>query len=783
MNSLSSTQSVIRISLAAGLALGLATLSGCGVGLMSGNTTSDTVSGRIAGTIHGGPNPVSGATVTLYATGASGGASTGYGVGTVLQTATSDAGGNFTFAGGYTCPAGQFAYVVASGGKTGANNVNPNSVLLDAIGTCANLSASTFTVINELTTIAAGYTLSNFMNITGDAVHGYVVSIGAPATNNAPSGCVSNSFYGTGTCPTTSAAGLAHAFANASMLVNSFSGQVNTTSSTGAIIPYQFINTLGNVLQACVNSNGGGTDLTAGTPTTTTSTAGGTTNDGTPCGKLFAFTSYTADGTSSGTLNAPGNTLAAIQNLAKRPSGSATLFNSTCDSGSTGTTSAASCIFNVATPVGIYQTSMTSAPPDWMLGVSYPKGSFSTGNNAIVCGGSVTPATNGSLYPYMLATDINDNLVILNEDGSAGNCYNLLTIANDGTPLGGNSFDNTTAFPSWVSTDAFGHAIVPANKANAVRIYTAGPTDTNITLVQSIVSGTAGTNSLPAASLPNYTAVDSSGNIFVTAQNTVNNLGFLAPGTQSHATPSYTGSTIGTVVTSKLNMVSVDINNNAFSTNSNSSGSGKTYLIAAGGASYLNVGVLTGSSSNGQTTEADTTGHVYNVQTPNSSLYTATAGQVSANLVIDKQSYTPPSTLGAATQTTITPGQYKPQAGTIDGNNVIWFADLQGSIPTGTTTINFSNLRGYDTVNNYGTNPLYGCKFATTSSTACGSQSTDSNFPSSTPYLFYGSRGVAVDSAGSLWVANGTQGQINEIFGLAAPTWPLFIHNGTSNKP
>jgi hypothetical protein len=50
-------------------------------------------------------------------------------------------------------------------------------------------------------------------------------------------------------------------------------------------------------------------------------------------------------------------------------------------------------------------------------------------------------------------------------------------------------------------------------------------------------------------------------------------------------------------------------------------------------------------------------------------------------------------------------------------------------------------------------------------------------------YLFYGTRGIAIDAAGSIWSANSSVGEINEIFGLAAPTLPLFIHNGVSNKP
>jgi hypothetical protein len=67
--------------------------------------------------------------------------------------------------------------------------------------------------------------------------------------------------------------------------------------------------------------------------------------------------------------------------------------------------------------------------------------------------------------------------------------------------------------------------------------------------------------------------------------------------------------------------------------------------------------------------------------------------------------------------------------------------------------------------------------------TSCGSNATDINYPSSGSYVLYGTRGMAIDSAGDIWLPNGTQGHITEIIGMAAPTWPSFIHNGTSYKP
>ena len=779
MNPLSSTQSFLRISLAVGLALGLATLSGCGIGNGAPATGFDTTIGHIQGTLHGGPNPINGAKVALYATGDSTGASTGYGVGTSLVSTTTDANGNFNFSssGSYTCPANQYAYIVATGGKTGSNNANPNSVLMAAIGPCTSVSSSTFVIVNELTTVAAGYALSNFMNVTGDAVNGYVIGIGAPATNNASAGCVNNAYYGTGTCPTTSAAGLAHAFANATALANSGGGSVNATTASGALVPVQEINTLGNILQACVNSNGGGTDLTSGAPTTTTSTAGHTTNDGTPCGKLFSYTSYTLDGTPGGTLNAPGNTLSAIQNLAKRPSGSATLFDANCSSGGTGTTPAATCIFNLGTPVGIYQTSMTAAPPDWMLGISYPSGSFSTASNGATCIGS--PTTNGTLYPYGIATDINDNITILNEDGSAGGCFNLLTATFDGVSIGGNGFDTLTDFPLNVALDSFGHAIVPlkGSSENGIYVYAAGASDSNITLATSI-AGAAGTT---VTGTPQYVAVDGNDNIFVSSRNNVSNSGYLTTATKSHTSPTY-NTPVATGGTSSTNQVALDNKNAAVIITSSGSGTGRLWGIAPGGTAIAtNTASTIGGSTSSAALGLDTSGNGYVVISDSNSAPTKT--------VVEKFSYT--ATGGVFTFTSQTPGiatptytfpatTYGPTTGVMDGNNVLWFADRLNPGTSGATATS-GHVTGYDTVNLFGTNNYMGCKFLNSTSTVCGS--TDPVKASSTPYLLYQTRGMAIDAAGDIWVANAAQGQINEIIGLAAPTWPQFIHNGTSNKP
>jgi hypothetical protein len=855
---------LVNISAFAALLAASISLTGCMLTGTASDASSNTLS-SFSGILHGGPNPVIGARVVMYTT-----TSGGYGVGNFLQEATqrgaaahqdTDASGAFNFAGGVTCPSGQFAYIVSYGGNTGANAANPNSVLMTALGRCDDLypTGTAYTGgnvwIDELTTIAAGYALGNFINVTGNAVSGYTVGIGAPPTNNAGqqptgsstasntllTGCVANAYYDTTKCITTSAAGLRHAFATAAFLVNTSTGAVNTTNGNGGVIPVQFMNTVANILQSCVNSPGGGTDATTGLPTTTTTVAGGTTHDGTNCGKLFAFTSYTNDGTQSGTLTAAGNTLDAIKNLAHRPTGNTNgtnstnpngpqgnttanqygpsvptgnnpgpFYNSACASGSnlatnTGnTTTSQTCLFNLATGFGFYNLALSTAPPDYTLAITYPKNSVSAGANTTVCG-STTPTTLGMQYPVAVATTINDDIVVLNTESGTRVCYNLITMSNNGAVIGANAYDANTYFPLWVSTDSYEHAIVPLTAATApgIRVYAAGTkaggTETP-SLATTIVNGSNGANALIAALDSFYTAVDSTGNIWVTAQNSTSDLGFAAV-TQNHAAPSYVGANAGlagTAATGKYYFASVDIDNNFLALSSGSASNSSVALVPAG-----NTGNLTTKGSPIGNTGSGTPGYGTFVADSNGNAWSLLNNYPSSistpstyTIAVNKTAYTQSTGTGltAPTQPSLSPlGPYQyaaaatgppavyaiptpvPFDGAIDGNNVIWFGDRNGS-----TTFT-SYIRNYDTVNNYAMPNLYGCAMRNSTYTVCDYYT--GNSTSGQVADFLGVNGLTPDAAGNLWVTSPYNGQLTEVIGIAAPTWPLFIHNGTSMKP
>ncbi len=205
----------------------------------------------LGGEVHGGQNPVSAAQVFAYQAG-----SGGYGKGDLkIACTTTNAGGQFSFGSSspacagtglpatLSCPAtgSPLLYLLAVGGNPGAG-ANAALVLMAAVGNCNSLPASSFVAINEVTTVAAVWTLSHFMNCTGGSVNGIIA------------GCTSNS-RDVG-ASASNAAGLNNAMGLVGNLVNPVSGVARGASLTGMTPPTAEVNTLADILQNCVNSTG-----------------------------------------------------------------------------------------------------------------------------------------------------------------------------------------------------------------------------------------------------------------------------------------------------------------------------------------------------------------------------------------------------------------------------------------------------------------------------------------------------------------------------------------------
>ena len=215
-----------HIAAVAPLLLSLA-LAGCGAAPIE-EPTAVTLAAGPSGVVRGGQQPIGGALVQLMAPGIS-----GYGSApSILATTTSstDGGGSFTLP-AYTCPTpDRLVYLQVSGGDPGFG-ANSAVGLAALLGNCSTLSSSTHVVVNELTTVAAAYALAPFASVTAGGT-----AIGTSSTN---------------------VTGLNNAFYPSNNLVSYSSVLATPTNALpGVVLPTNMLNTLGNILAACVNSTG-----------------------------------------------------------------------------------------------------------------------------------------------------------------------------------------------------------------------------------------------------------------------------------------------------------------------------------------------------------------------------------------------------------------------------------------------------------------------------------------------------------------------------------------------
>lgn len=187
---------------------------------------------RVNGTVHGGQQPIAGSTVQLWQVGTG-----GYGVGAAPlgTSARTDPNGNFSLTGNYSCSnaangGNTLVYLTAAGGNPGLPGLADNAAVLmmAPLGTCGSLTSSTFTSINEVTTVGSAYALAQFLSTAG--------GVGS---------------YGTST------RGLTNAFSTVNNLVSTSLGVALTKTPAGnGIAPQAKLNTLADILAPCVNSSG-----------------------------------------------------------------------------------------------------------------------------------------------------------------------------------------------------------------------------------------------------------------------------------------------------------------------------------------------------------------------------------------------------------------------------------------------------------------------------------------------------------------------------------------------
>ena len=474
-------------------------LTGCGAGILAG--PSPVPGFKIKGNVHGGAWPIQGATIRLMETQSNGiwsATRNSYsGAAKQLLQTTSDSSGYFSFPDtGWACDGGQYAYITVSGGHTASAN-NFNVVQVGVIGSCSsNLATQTEidnvnVYISELSTVAAAYALGNFISIddSNAATGQQIVNITAPAANNsATPGCTGSGVDGANplTCVH---AGLSHAFQNAYNLVDQVTfgaGQFPSGAARAvlprnkqATVPQAMINTIGNILQSCVDSGGGVVTGSGYVP--------GDTGSSTRCGDLFYWA------TPPGQTNAPTNTLQVALNMARYPTNNVdTLFN--------------------LQPRAVFFT------PDMAYDtLSSDSSKFMSYTLSIFYLGTGLPNDAGMPYPVDVALDENDNAYVAYSGDNTGTTYGAVNeFGADGTGIFAGAHQARIRNPGSLALDAIGNAWLANDSGTNGNVYQIGTPASGGTY------GTIGTTLTVPNGYASGVATDMSNNVWTVRDSALN---------------------------------------------------------------------------------------------------------------------------------------------------------------------------------------------------------------------------------------------------------------------
>jgi hypothetical protein len=426
-------------------------VSGCAMsgGLSVAPTRAASTQATIRGTVHGGQQPIGGATIQLYAANMT----TDQGLSTPLLNTTvttaMDGTGSFSITGDYMCPTSNPpVYLVAIGGNPGLGGTvnNTDSVLMASLGLCSTLTSSTYVVINEYSTAGMAYLVAPFMQ---DATH-----IGASPSN-------------IGAMP--------YWFSTAVSVNDQPLGASIASSPLGLEL-----NTFADILAACVN------------------TVGGTSGDGSACGKLLQYTGGT-------------DTATAALKMTEAP------WN---NSGN---------LFGLVTAVAPFQPYFSGVPTDLSTntGYSYPQNLRA---GVLDSNGHVWLYTGGWTYDTVndVSTDVQGVITVYD------NNFNQLFTVSPGT--GG------LYYPDSMAADSSGH-VYAVNANNTISEFSstggaispAGGWSSGIT---TMFTGTGSGDDYQDGSMQaGPIKIDSAGNIWGEVQNSTGNCYFVMSSTGTILTP------------------------------------------------------------------------------------------------------------------------------------------------------------------------------------------------------------------------------------------------------
>lgn len=606
-----------RVATICGLAALLSVLAGCGSSTTtsgstggSGNSsepnncksrnvtspaqpapTKNYMLGSIAGFVRAGSLPMAGASVQLYAAGTSGNGSAPTAL--LSSPLTTDTNGAFSIASGLVCPySDSVLYLVSRGGSVAPESTNTAAVLAAVLGTCSALPSGQSVVANEATTVAAAWAMSPFLAAGAQ--------IGATSTNGS---------------------GIVLAAGTAWELVNIATGQTpGANFPVNGIAPTARVNSLADVLNACVVSIGPSSSA---------------------CSQLFTATS-------SGS-GVPSNTLDAAMNIAHAPGKNV------------------AAIASLQAGSSAYLPALSSAPSDWSLFATYSGGAMngptsvsidSKGNVWVANYFSVASLFANSGVPqfpsgitgeglfdsYGGAVDVNDTMWIANEQsaGAVNNGLGSITL-----------FANSGNSPAQYTSGGLNFPIAIAfDTSGAAWVVDYG--NSHITLLSDNGAPLSGASGYTGANLqfPSAVATDSKCNAYVANQSSNTVTRVLADGS------AFTDFTVGQGPAS----VAVDSSDNVWSANFYSNSVG---LVSSAGDVLSGSGFTGGGLNAPRGIAVDGAGNAWVVSEHGSALAEfASASSTDTGAVLS-----PAAGFGAAA------GLLEPYAVAIDSAGNIWVSN------------------------------------------------------------------------------------------------------------
>jgi hypothetical protein len=370
-------------------------------------------------------------------------------------------------------PAGTYA---VTGNVTAAPNFNPGVANMAMLGVCGHFGAGSYVYMNEVSTVALAYAMAGFGT---DGLH-IGTDTATAATLTAP-GII----------------GIQNAAANAGNLYDIYGAYISTVydgeghianpttfvGSKNGTVPQAELDTLGNILAACVDSGN------------TYNPANGTGTESITCTKLFSGAS--SNGGNTGGTVAP-NTATAAFNIAHNPM-TAGVVN----------------LYNLPTGAVPFTPNLSAQPNDFTVGIVYS----STANAT-----SGASATASLASPTAVAIDSSGNAYV--SASTSGSISTITKLSAVGTAVATSTAATGATVPGYMDFLALDQAGNVWATTTGTSVGSQSTSGTVLKFNNALTTVSQVSNTVYA---PTSIAIDTNNNVFVTQNNTAGgNIGSFA---------------------------------------------------------------------------------------------------------------------------------------------------------------------------------------------------------------------------------------------------------------